>query len=112
VAKPFEEAETAPPEVIIQIRPGVERIDRIGLEIGTDGQSLYSVDDDDPVSAVADIRRADTVARGHWKVRIETHIRVACTAGYFQLQAQLRAWEDETEVCSREWSEEIPRDLI
>lgn len=75
-------------------------------------ESLYSVDDDDPVSAVADIRCADTVGRGYWKLRIETHIHVACTVGCFQLQAQLRAWEDKTEVCSREWSEEIPRDLI
>jgi predicted acyl esterase len=112
VAKPFEEPETASPEMISQIRPGVERIDRIGLEIGTEGQSQYSVDDDDPLSAVADIRRADTVVRGEWKVRIETHIHVACTLGYFQVKAQLRAWEDETEVCSREWSAEIPRDLM
>jgi hypothetical protein len=40
-AKPFKEAETAPPEVITQIRPGVERIDRLGWKSGPKGVPIF-----------------------------------------------------------------------
>src|SRR5689334_19149149 len=61
---PFSDPETAPPERVTPIRPGFQRIDHIGLEIGTEGNSSYQVDRYDPLSAVAEVQRADTVPRG------------------------------------------------
>jgi hypothetical protein len=109
---PFPDPETAPPERVTPIRPGVQRIDRIGLEIGTEGTSSYQVDRDNPLSAVAEVQRADTVSRGAWQIRIETHLRVTCTREAFGLSAALRAWEGPSEVCCRVWDHSIPRDSM
>ena len=64
---PFPEPETASPEKpTILHRDGVriERIDRIGLELGTQYKSEYHVEDNDPLSAVAELQQyPDSVAK-------------------------------------------------
>jgi predicted acyl esterase len=108
--QPFRRPETAPPEKISRPRPGVERIDRLGLELATEGTSTWHVDDGDPLSARADLRRTDTLARDAWKIAIETHLRLSSTRDSFRLRACLRASEGGTEVCHRTWDCTIPRD--
>ena len=57
----FSRAETAAPESVSPVRPGVVRIDRLGLEIGGRGEFTDHIDDGDPLSAryqfAADSRR-------------------------------------------------------
>ena len=56
---PFPEPETAPAETPTIIRRDgvrIERIDRIGLESGTQDKSEYHVEENDPLSAVAELR--------------------------------------------------------
>jgi len=108
---PLPGPETATPERPTVIRPGVVRIDRIGLELGTEGTFAFDLKDDDPLSATAEMRRIQTISRGGWQVRIETQMRLSCTRDAFQLRAALRAWEGTGEVCHREWDSSIPRDL-
>lgn len=113
--KPLPDPETAAPEKPTVGRRGelrIERIDRIGLESGSKVASRFHVDDDDPLSAVAELRRTDTKSREGWQVRIETQMRLACTRDVFQLQASLRAWEGENEVCRRDWERAIARDFL
>jgi hypothetical protein len=76
------------------------------------GSSSYCIRDEDPLSAVAELQRADTVARGEWRVRIETHLRVSCDRDSFKLQARLRAWHGDAQICDRAWNPTIPRDLM
>jgi uncharacterized protein len=109
---PFPDPETAAPERVTPIRLGVQRIDRIGLEIGTEGTSTYHVDRYNPLTAVAEVQRADTLSRGVWQIRIETHLRVTCTRDAFVIGAELHAWEGASEVCCRKWDCSIPRDLM
>jgi predicted acyl esterase len=112
---PFPEPESAPPEKpTIFHRDGVriERIDRIGLELSTQGKSQYHVEESDPLSAVAELRRAQTMSRDAWQIRVETQMRLACTAEAFLLQGSLRTWEGANEVCCRNWDRSIPRDFI
>ena len=90
----------------------IERIDRIGLELGVQTASRFHVDEDDPLSAVAELRRTHTMARGAWQIRIETQMRLSCTRDVFLLQGSLRAWEGVKEVCRREWDRSIPRDFM
>ena len=104
--------ETAPPEPSTMLRPGVVRIDRIGLELGTEGELNFHIEEDDPLCAVAEMRRTETISRDKWQVRIETLIRFSCTKDAFLLQATLRAQEGPDEVCRREWNRSIPRDLM
>jgi putative CocE/NonD family hydrolase len=109
---PFLDPETAPPERVTVTRPGVERIDRIGLELSTKGHSRYDVGEGDPLSAVAVMQGTDTILRDAWQIRIETHMRISCTRDAFLVSASLRAWEGSSQVCDREWDRSIPRDLM
>jgi uncharacterized protein len=112
---PLPGPESAPPETPTRSRRGdmrIERIDRIGLELGTQSTSTYHVEEEDPLSAVADLRWTETMSRDGWQVRIETQMRLSCTRDAFLLRASLRAWEGANDVCRREWDRSISRDLL
>jgi predicted acyl esterase len=112
---PLPDPASAPPETPTISYPGgvrVERIDRIGLELGTESSSRFHVEEDDPLSAVADLRRTRTMSRDTWQIRIETQMRLSCTRNAFLLQGSLRAWEGANEACHREWDRSIPRDFL
>jgi hypothetical protein len=112
---PFSEPETAPPEKpTILHRDGVriERIDRIGLELGTQRKSQYHVEENDPLSAVAELRNTQTVSRNEWQIRVETQLQMSSTGNAFLLQGSLRAFEGDNEVCHRDWDRSIPRDFL
>jgi predicted acyl esterase len=109
---PLPGPETATPERPTVIRPGLVRIDRLGLESSTEGKFAFDITDDDPLNATAEMQRTETIQREGWQVRIETRMRLSCTRDAFLLQASLRAWEGTSEVCHREWDRSIPRDLV
>jgi hypothetical protein len=111
---PLPGPESAAPEKPTIIQDGdmrIERIDRIGLELGTENNSRLHVEEDDPLSAVNELRRTWTMSRDAWRIRIETQTRLSCKGDVFLLQASLRAWEGAKEVCRREWDRSIPRDF-
>src|SRR5262249_5001947 len=57
--------ESAPPEKPARFRRGdmhIERIDRIGLELGTQSKSTFHVEEDDPLSAVIELQRTWTMS--------------------------------------------------
>jgi hypothetical protein len=112
---PLPGPQSAPPEKPTIIRRGdvrIERIDRIGLELGTQSKSQFHVEEDDPLSATAELRRTQTMSRDAWQIRIETQMRLSCTRNAFLLRGSLRACEGANEVCRREWDRSIPRDSI
>src|SRR5262249_45104500 len=100
------------PEPSTILRPGVVSMDRIGLELAAQSKSTFHVEEDDPLSAVAELSRTETIARNTWRVGIETVMRLSCTKDAFRLQATLRAREGADEVCYREWDRSIPRDFV
>jgi hypothetical protein len=85
---------------------------RLGLELGAQGKSQFHIEENDPLSAVAELRRTQTISRDNWQIRIETQMRLSCTADTFLLQGDLRAFEGANEVCHRIWDRSIPRDFI
>jgi putative CocE/NonD family hydrolase len=109
---PLQGPETASPEPVTAVRPGVVRIDRIGLELGTEGSFRSNIEEDDPLSAVAEMRQTQTISRDAWRVRIETQMHLSCTRDAFLLRATMQAWEGDLEMCRREWDASVPRDLI
>jgi uncharacterized protein len=112
---PFAGPESAPPEKPNVIRRGdvrIERIDRIGLELGTQSKSQFHIEENDPLSAVAELRRVQTMSRDVWEIGVETHMRLSSTGNAFLLQGSLRAWEGANEVCRREWERSIARDFL
>ena len=108
---PFRGPETAAPELTTEPCPGVIRIDRLGLELGTQSRFNARIEEGDPLSAVVEMRQLQTVVRDAWDVRIETEMHMSCNHEAFLLRASLRAWEGGTEVCHREWSNTVPRSL-
>jgi putative CocE/NonD family hydrolase len=110
--QPMPPPETAPPERPRQVRPGVMRFDRIGLEVGSQWKFHHDIQGDDPLSALAEMQRTMTVAREDWSVRIETSMRMTCTREAFRLEASMRAFEGDKEVASRTWDRSIDRDLV
>ena len=112
---PFAQSETASPETPTIIhRDGVriERIERIDLELGTQWKSQSHVGENDPLSAVAELRNTQTLSRKQWQIRVETQMRLSCTRHTFLLQGSFRAWEGANEVCHRDWDRSIPRDFL
>ena len=112
---PFAESESALPEKPTVTRRGdlrIERIERLGLELGTKSKTQFHVDEDDPLSAVADLTRTLTMSREAWQIRIETQLHLSSTRNDFLLRGSLCAWEGANEVCRREWSSTIPRDFL
>jgi uncharacterized protein len=107
----FPGAETAPPERTTAKSPGVVTIDRIGLTVGVEREFKYGMEGDDPLGAFAEMRQLQTLTRDGWRIRIETQTRMTCTYDAFRLAATMRAWEGDDEVCNREWSYDVPRDL-
>ncbi len=86
--------------------------DTLGFELGGEGKFHLDIGDDDPTSAVAEMRRVQIKRRGDWQVRLETSMQMSCTNEAFRLQARLRAFAGDEEVCSRDWDCAIPRDLV
>jgi hypothetical protein len=112
---PFPEPETAQPEkptIIHRDGVRIERIDRLGLELGTQYKSEYHVEDNDPLSAVAELRNIQTLSRNEWQIRVETRLRLSATGNAFLLQGSMRAFEGANEVCRRDWDRSIPRNFI
>ncbi len=109
---PLPGPETAPPEPTTEVRPGVVRIDRLGLELGTDGSFTSHIDEHDPLSAVVEMRQSQTVSRGAWRTRIETQMRMSCTHDALLLRAEMRAYEGDAEVCRHEWDRSVARRFI
>jgi putative CocE/NonD family hydrolase len=101
--------ETASPEPTTSLRPGVTRIDRLGIELGTEGDFTSHIEDDDPLSAVAEMRQVQTISRSDWRIRIETRMRMSCTRDAFLLSAEMRASEGGVTVCRREWDRRVLR---
>ncbi|HTO82110.1 MAG TPA: CocE/NonD family hydrolase, partial [Methylomirabilota bacterium] len=58
-----------------------------GLIAGSLARETYRIKPDDPLSAVAEMRQTQTIARDAWRLRIETAMRMACTADAFLLKA-------------------------
>ena len=62
---PLPGPESAPPEKPTRTRHGdvrIERIDRIGLELGSQSKSQSHVEEDDPLSAGVELRQTETMS--------------------------------------------------
>ncbi|MBV9833574.1 MAG: CocE/NonD family hydrolase, partial [Alphaproteobacteria bacterium] len=109
---PLPPPEMAAPERTTKVSPGVVRIDRLGLQLGSHYDFKSKLDDGDPLSAMIEMRRRDTIARDGWRVRIDTSTRMTCTRDAFLLAATLEAWEGDEQVLRRRWDRVVPRDLV
>jgi hypothetical protein len=111
----FLEPETASPEkpsIIRREGVRVARIDRIGLELGTQYKTEYHVEENDPLSAVAELHQTQTLSRNEWQIRVETRMRLSSTRDIFLLLGKFTRLRGRERSVRRDWDQSIPRDFL
>ena len=83
-----------------------------GWEYAEQACEEYAIVEDDPLSAEARSRWTISVARGDWRVRVETRSTLSCDADSFVLDNQLDAFDAGQRVFSRNWAARLPRDDV
>jgi len=83
-----------------------------GTELASSARDVLRIRADAPVDATLDAHRMLGFARGPWKVRAETSLRMTLTKNEFRLTCEVRALENNEEVFSRQWHPVIRRDLL
>jgi hypothetical protein len=99
-------------ELIGQIDSGLERFDAIDMAVRTRIQRRYAIAGDDPLSAEAAMGWTMDRARGDWRVRVETTLKLSATSTHFRIEQSLAAFEGETKVFARDWDDRVARDLV
>jgi uncharacterized protein len=83
-----------------------------GLISGSWTKEIWTIHSDDPLSARAEISWQQTLERGDWSVRTETHSTMVSDANWFYLTGRVEAFEGESLVFEREYEDKIERGLI
>jgi hypothetical protein len=137
--RPFEAAETGPPAPYVERRPAHEerrlerdadgavvctvvregggvgqagpgRLAEIDLDVEQTSRRRYRIRDDDPLSARVEVMERVSLARGGWRVGVETHAECSATRDAFRLRARLVAREGGRVVRERRWESDVPRE--
>ena len=87
-------------------------IDAIGLEVGSKALEWYSSIADDVATVRGETWWVRTLARDDWRIRTETRTVLTSTREHFSITASLDAFEGDKRIFSRNWDEQIPRDLV
>ncbi|MGI9483132.1 MAG: CocE/NonD family hydrolase [Hyphomicrobiales bacterium] len=133
--EPFEPAEAAPPLKLEELRAqehrrevqelddatrltifddfGEYRDTTHGLVAGLAGEEVYEIAPDDPLSARATTSWTQSLSRDDgWSVRTEAIQKMHATVEAFHIFARVEAYEGEELVFEKEFSEEVPRNLV
>jgi len=91
---------------------GVLRFDDIGTEVTHDLKRELTICDDDPLSAHYVLTQSIALGREGWRTRSDIRTEMRSDATHFHIAAELKAYENETCVATRQWAETIARDLM
>jgi hypothetical protein len=98
-------------ETVVEVTDtsGRNRYDAIDLIAEARSKERYTVIEDEPLSATAEVSWTWEFERRDWRIRTESWTRVTCTKRDFVIEAKLEAYEGERKVFGREFEEEIRR---
>ena len=88
---------------------GLNRYDDINLDAQARSTERYTVRDDDPLAATAEVTWNWQFARGNWRIRTESLTHMSCTKRDFVLRATLVAFEGDKKIFERSFEEVIKR---
>ena len=83
-----------------------------GLCSGETMTERWQIAPDDPLSALAVHTWEQRLSRGAWRVRTKATARMTASATHLHFEADLTAWEGETQVFHRSYQEAVPRDFV
>jgi hypothetical protein len=98
-------------ETVVEITDssGRNRYDDADIVAEARSKERYTVVEDDPLSATAEVTWTWEFERKHWQIRTETRTQVSCTKRDFLVRARLEAYESEKLVFERDFEERVPR---
>ena len=98
-------------ETVVEVTDtsGRNRYDDIDLIAEARSTERYSVIDDEPLSATAEVTWTWEFERKDWRIRTESRTHVSCTKRDFIIRANLEAYQGEKKVFERAFEERIPR---
>ncbi|WP_269933416.1 CocE/NonD family hydrolase [Aminobacter sp. HY435] len=83
-----------------------------GLAVGEVAREAWSIDPADPLAAHGETHWTQTLKRDDWSVRTEAFTTMRCDGENFHLTGRIEAYENESLVFEREFSETVARDHI
>ncbi|MGL4489732.1 MAG: CocE/NonD family hydrolase [Rhizobiaceae bacterium] len=99
-------------ELVVSNDFGADKDLEHGLISGSSTLEKWSIHPDDPLSANAEISWTQTLERGDWSIRTETHSAMRSDLTHFHITASLKAYEGDALVFEREWVDRIERGLL
>jgi uncharacterized protein len=91
---------------------GTARLVPIDLETSDTSHTVYSIRDDDPLSATVRFRATTGMARGEWRTSAEVASSMTCDREAFHVAMRLDVREGDESVFEREWKLSFPRDHV
>jgi putative CocE/NonD family hydrolase len=112
-----ESAATFDPEtgrctVVVERDRGRRQVREDGLEVGGLQRDLFTIVEDDPLSATVECARTMELSRGAWSARIETQSSMRADAREFHLVNRLEAFENGERIFERERTFRVARNLV
>jgi putative CocE/NonD family hydrolase len=104
--------ETARCTVVVDRHRGKRQVRGDGLEIDGAQHDVFTILEDDPLSALVECDRRMDMARGSWSARIETRSTMTADETTFRLVNCVEAFENGERIFARERAFEVPRDLV
>jgi putative CocE/NonD family hydrolase len=99
-------------EMVVVQDVGATRQRVTGLEYDCKSTTIYTIDEDAPLSASIRCEWSISIGRGSWRTRIETSSLMTSDARDFRVTNVLDAYEGDTRIFSRATTDVVPRDLV
>jgi hypothetical protein len=98
--------------LVDRVEGGLCRLEASGLEFGSTDTNIYTIVEDEPLSAMARCDRMVSLGCDNWQTRVETSSLMSAGAEQFHVTNTLDAYEGNTRVFTRTWHFTVPRDLV
>jgi hypothetical protein len=98
-------------ETVVEVSDdsGRNRYDEIDLEAQARSTERYTVREDDPLAATAEVTWTWLFERKDWRIRTESRTHMSCTKREFIVKASLAAFDGDVKVFERNFEEVITR---
>lgn len=91
---------------------GERKLPANGLQYGSINKNVYTIKENDPLSARVTCEWELTVGRDDWQTKLNTFSEMTSDEKNFYLTNTMTAFEGEKQIFNKTWKEEIPRDHV
>lgn len=91
---------------------GERKLPENGLQYGSINKNMFTIKENDPLSARVTCEWELTVGRDDWQTKLESYSEMTSDETTFYLTNTMVAFEKDKEVFHKTWETEIPRDLV